>query len=46
MVTLYMYKLFFYFTVVWLIIGIIIVCFFIGKHLLQKRTGKGDQRWQ
>lgn len=46
MVTLYMYKLFFYFTVVWLIVGIIFVCVSIGRHLFQKRSGKGDHRWQ
>jgi hypothetical protein len=42
MVTLHLYKLFFYFTVIWLIIGIVFVCCSIIRRLFGKKMKKGD----
>lgn len=46
MVTLDMYRLFFYFTVIWLVVGITVVCFTMARHFLARRSGKGDHREQ
>lgn len=44
MVSLEIYKVFFYFTVIWLIAGIAVVCFSILRHFWKKHSRKGDQR--
>jgi hypothetical protein len=45
MVTLEMYKLAFYFTVIWLVIGIVIICCSMIGHIMKKQPGKGDRKW-
>lgn len=46
MVSLHLYRFCFYFTVIWLIAGILIVGSFMMKYVLQKRTMKGDHKRQ
>jgi hypothetical protein len=46
MITLELYKFFFYFCVIWLVIGIVVTCTSIVRHFIKKRVEIGDHKQQ